>query len=128
MLLNRSELQHKEALTIYDSLQNHVLYVSNLVIGETYTWLRRKSGFKEARDFVKAVERKAELQQVEVIYSDRVLEQQALKLLEQYADQQFSYVDAVSFCIIKSTGIDKAFAYDRHFPMVGIVLINDRAT
>ena len=125
MLLNQSELLHEEALRIYDHLQNHILVVSNLVIGETYTWLRKKSGFKVAYDYVKALERKTVLQQVEVIYSNKVLEQQALKLLEQYADQQLSYVDAVNFCIIKNTGINKAFAYDKHFSIVGIELINN---
>ena len=125
MLLNQSELLHEEALRIYDYLQNHILVVSNLVIGETYTWLRKKSGFKVACDYVKALERKTVLQQVEVIYSNKVLEQQALKLLEQYADLPLSYVDAVSFCIIKNMGINNAFAYDKHFSIVGIELIND---
>jgi len=125
MLLNQSEHQHEEAVAIYSTLDSYVSVVSNLVIGETYTWLRRKSSFKVALDFVKALERKVELQQVEVIYSGRILEQQALKLLEQYADQHFSYADAVSFCIIKNMSIEKAFAYDRHFTTAGIELIND---
>ncbi len=124
MLLNESELRHKEAVQAYMELQNLVLTVSNLVIGETYTWLRRKSDFQVAHNFVKSMERKTELRQVEIICSDSGLEQQALQLLEQYAEHRFSFVDAVSFCIIKNMGIEKAFAYDRHFTIAGIELIN----
>ena len=120
MLLNQSELKHREAVEIYNDLQGHLIYVSNLVIGETYTWLRRKSSFQVAYDFVKSVERKEELKQVKVVYSNRELEQQAIHLLNRYADHRFSYVDAVSICMIRNQGLNKVFSYDRHFTLAGV--------
>jgi uncharacterized protein len=123
MLLNKSESGHQEAVRIYEDLNRIGLITSNLVIGETYTWLRIKTDFQIASDYLHTVRRKSELRQIEIIYADYLLEQQADLILEKYADQRFSYADAVSFCIMQNLKIKKAFAYDRHFITAGFQLV-----
>lgn len=122
MLLNRSEQQHEEAKQLYRQLNNGKLVVTNLVIGETYTWLRIKVGFREAANFLSAMQRKVEIEQLEVVYSDYNLEQDAVLLLQKYRDHDFSYTDAVSFVVMKNRGLKSAFAYDSHFITAGFIL------
>ncbi len=122
MLLNRSEQQHEEAKQLYRQLNNSKLVVTNLVIGETYTWLRIKVGFREAANFLSAMQRKVEIGQLEVVYSDYNLEQDAVLLLQKYRDHDFSYADAISFVVMKNRGLKRAFAYDSHFITAGFIL------
>ena len=125
MLLNQSEQHHRVAVKIYNELQNNRMVTTNLVIGETYTWLRKKSSFQIAIKYLQSIKRKEGLKQLEVIYSDLSLEQQAVRLLEKYQDHQFSYADAVSFCVMQNLGIKEAFAYDLHFVVAGFKVINE---
>jgi hypothetical protein len=46
------------------------ILVSNLVVGETYTWLRKKPGYNKALLFLKVIAEKNELNQLKIIYSE----------------------------------------------------------
>jgi uncharacterized protein len=122
MLLNGSERQHKEAKELYRQLAGRKLVVTNLVISETYTWLRIKVGFRAAADYLNAMQRKVEIGQLEVVYSDYSLEQDAVLLLQKYRDHDFSYTDAVSFALMNKRSLKSAFAYDNHFITAGFIL------
>jgi len=125
MLLNKSEGFHEDASSIYnDILESVFLITSNMVVGETYTWLRKKVGFASAFRYLSALDRKERLRQIEIMYSDAILEKEAVNILEQFKDQAFSFADAVSFAVMQKKGIRKAFAYDRHFLVAGFELIN----
>jgi len=124
MLLNKSEQYHKDAVCLYSNLNKNSLVVTNLIIGETYTWLRKKSGFQAAFDYLQAIKRKDELKQIETVYSDAPLEEQAVQFLEKYSDHQFSYADAVSICVMRNLKIKKIFAYDEHFIIAGFDVIS----
>jgi predicted nucleic acid-binding protein len=52
-----------------------------------------------------------------------VLENRARQILRQYTDQDFSYVDAVSFALMQEVEITEAFAFDRHFTTAGFVCV-----
>ncbi|MDO9534835.1 MAG: PIN domain-containing protein [Bacillota bacterium] len=125
MLLNKSEGFHEDASSIYNDMLESVFPVtSNMVIGETYTWLRKKVGFAPAFSYLSALDRKERLRQIAVMYSDAILEKEAVNILAQFKDQSFSFADAVSFALMQKKGIRKAFAYDRHFVVAGFELIN----
>ena len=51
------------------------------------------------------------------------LEAIAEGILESYADQDFSYTDAVSFAVMQEQGIKEAFSFDRHFATTGFAMI-----
>ena len=125
MLINKSESHHHKAVEIYRQLINSELVVTNLVVSETYTWLRRKDSDHSALRFLDSMQRKVEIRQLEVIYSDYGLEQEAIKLLKKYREHKFSFADAVSFIIMKKMGMEKAFSYDRHFLTAGFEVINE---
>lgn len=124
-LLNKDEISHEEAVKIYkQKLKGYHLYTSNMVVGETYTWLRRKAGPGLSLQFLESVEKKAKLNQITLIYSNAILEETARSTLKKYQDQTFSYVDAVSFAIMMNHKIARAFAYNQHFITAGFSLID----
>jgi len=57
------------------------------------------------------------------IYSDATIEDLAERILNRYADQGFSFVDAVSFVVMQERSITEAFAFDHHFLIAGFTLL-----
>ena len=50
---------------------------------------------------------------------NRDLHERALDLLLDRGDASLSLVDAVSFLVGREAGVDRAFAFDRHFEREG---------
>jgi predicted nucleic acid-binding protein len=92
------------------------LITTNLVIAEVYTLIRRTGGYDPAMKFLRSTRESIHLN---VIYLDRSLEDGAEEILSKYKDQDFSLVDAVSFALMRERGIERAFAFDRHFIVAG---------
>lgn len=49
-------------------------------------------------------------------------EEAAEELLAHYGDQDFSYVDATSFIVMRRLGLREAFAFHHHFAVAGFSL------
>jgi predicted nucleic acid-binding protein len=47
----------------------------------------------------------------------------AWRILEQYSDHDFSFVDATSFSAMRSRSITDVFAFDRHFLTAGFARV-----
>jgi len=92
------------------------LVVTNMIVAETYTAIRRAMGHAPATRFLQSLNQSKHLRHV---FSDAYLERQAQDMLVRYADQDFSYVDAVSFALMRQRGITEAFAFDHHFVIAG---------
>lgn len=90
----------------------HALVTTNHVVGETYTLLRVTCGHAAAVAFL---DRLDETRRVERMFVGQDVEARAYRLLRQYADQEFSFVDATSFAVMRSERIRHAFALDQHF-------------
>lgn len=56
---------------------------------------------------------------LEVVHADVAAEREAWALLKRYSDQAFSFVDAVSFVVMKRKRLSRAFAFDAHFAAAG---------
>ena len=100
--------------------ERRTLCTTNHVAGETYTLLRVRLGFGPARE---ALRRLRESRVVERVFVAEEWEEEAERLLAQYADQDFSYVDATSFVAMRRLGLTDAFAFDQHFSVAGFHLI-----
>jgi len=94
------------------------IVTSNLVLGETWTLLRRRSGHFAAVGFLDKVGR---LPNFEAIYIDKAMTQQAWKWLRRYGDREYSFVDATSFILMKSRRIREALAFDGDFSSAGFI-------
>ena len=118
----RNDDWHGDAVrTIRDLVSGpSCLVTTNHVVGETYTLLRTVCGYAEAVRFLDLVQ---ETRRLECIFVTSSLEERAYRLLRQYADQSFSFVDATSFTVMRSERIRHAFAFDQHFATAGFVRI-----
>jgi predicted nucleic acid-binding protein len=96
------------------------LVTSNHVLGESYTLLMKTHGQAAAWRFR---ERLLASPLLEITHVDEALESEAWQLLRRYADQAFSFVDAVSFALMKRRRLQRAFAFDVHFATAGFVRI-----
>ncbi len=117
-LADRSDKYHAAAARVYPELlrQYHRLVTTNLVIAETYNLLHRSLGLQPALEFLEHV---SVSPSIEKICSTIELEVQAEKILRQYADQDFSFTDAVSFALMHTQAIKAAFTFDKHFLIAG---------
>jgi predicted nucleic acid-binding protein len=113
---------HETASAFYRDLlhERRFLVTTNLVIAEAYIIIRRAGGLGPALRFLRSLRAGPRLQKV---YSDSNLEEQAETILAKYDDQDFSYVDAVSFALMKEQGMEEAFAFDDHFIMAGYQIL-----
>jgi len=121
-VIDPKDQYHRPASASYrQALQGHRhLVTTNLVVAETYVNLRRSLSHAAAVGFLDTIEQSS---RIECVWSSPDLEDRARQILRQYADQDFSYVDAVSFALMQEMEITEAFAFDRHFATAGFVCV-----
>ena len=124
-LFNERDQHHAEARAVYYTLkqQRERLYSTDYVIDETVTRLRYDVNHSAAVDFLDAMEGAEEKGTVTVVAIDRSSFQEAKRLFRQYSSERLSFTDCTSFVVCQSYGISAAFAFDRHFPIMGITLL-----
>ncbi|NPV70539.1 MAG: type II toxin-antitoxin system VapC family toxin [Firmicutes bacterium] len=116
-LVDTNELNHKAAAGVYESLlKNSRLVTTNLVLAETHTTLMRRVNSRVAFAFI---ENTTSSGRIQIVYSNRGIEEEALRVLRKYADHPISYVDAASFAVMSGRSIRDAFCYDKHFVVAG---------
>ena len=93
---------------------------TNLVVAEAYALIRYRVGYAAGIRFLELIENTPHLINV---HSDIDVEQEAIQLLRRYADQPFSYTDAVSFVLMRRRAIIETFAFDHHFLTAGFTLL-----
>ena len=121
-LADEDDRQHKDAASIFPSLlrTSKGLITSNLVIAESYILILKNLGHKSAVDFLNNINGSPRILKM---YSSSEIEMEAEELLKKYADQDFSYTDAVSFAIMKREKINKVFSFDKHFQTMGYLKV-----
>ena len=110
--------RHAEALAVFAGHETSPLVTSNLVRGETWTFLRRRSGHAAAIDFL---DRLDGAPRVELVRISRALEDEAVRWLRRHDEREYSFVDATSFALMRSLRIREAFAFDSDFTAAGFV-------
>jgi uncharacterized protein len=123
-MLSASDTAHAAALRRFRRLvaaRRHVV-TTGYVVGETFTLVRRRLGTHAALRFLEHIRTDPFVRRVRV---EPEWEEDAERLLAQYQDQQFSYVDATSFVTMRRLGIHEALAFDSDFVIAGFTLIGD---
>ncbi len=113
---------HSEAVGVYPRVLQQWKYqvTTELVIAEAYTMIRRRLGHAAGIRFLESLRKSPRLIK---IYCDAALDARAEAILRRYADQDFSFADAVSFAVMQERGIAEAFAFDQHFRTAGFALL-----
>lgn len=121
-LLNKKDKYHGKIKNIYQTLleNNNTLVLSNQVLGETFTLIRyRIKNNSLPFKFVELINKSI---MIKKIHLEEKTEKKAIKILENYKDQRFSYVDATSFAIMNELELKYALSLDSHFVTAGFII------
>jgi len=94
------------------------LLTSNHVVGETWTFMRRRAGHSTAVDFVDRVGRS---HKTGVVHVDEAVETEAFEWLRRHDERVYSFVDATSFALMRRQRLSEALAFDGDFSAAGFI-------
>lgn len=117
-LRNRRDAHHDHARRLLKVYADGHLITTNHVRGETWTYLRRRSGHAAAVSFLDSL---AASRRVGVVQVSMAVEQEALSWLRQRGEREYSFVDATSFAAMQAGRISSALAFDGDFSAAGFV-------
>ena len=109
--------RHPEARAIWGEGTGAIL-TSTSVLGETWTFLRRRAGHRRAVEFSEAVLRLSSLM---VAHVDEGLEAEAWRWLARRDERTYSFVDATSFALMRRHRLREALAFDGDFSAAGFI-------
>jgi predicted nucleic acid-binding protein len=108
---------HVIARDLWQSVRGTLL-TTNHVVGETWTFLRRRAGHAAAWRFVDAATRSPRLA---VEHLSETVEREALDWLQRHDERPYSFVDATSFATMRRRRLTEALAFDGDFGAAGFV-------
>lgn len=116
--------RHGEAVAMLHGLgRTEQVLVTNLVVGETWTYLRRKAGHRSA---VALLDRVETLVEHERLVLHRVTDEQeraAWEWLRRHDERSYSFVDATSFRVMRDRRLREALAFDEDFTSAGFLQV-----
>ena len=112
---------HKSAYHIASKLNGFHFILSDAVVTETYNILRYRIGYEAGSRFLEMTLHRNEY---EIAIVTLTMRHEVLLLLEKYREHKISYCDALSVIIMRENKVKNIFAFDHHFEMMGVSLIN----
>ena len=100
------------------SVDDETFVTSNAVRGETWTFLRKRAGHRDAVAYLDLLEGSERIRLHRV---SEALEREALAWLRRRDERDYSFVDATSFALMRSLRINEAFAFDGDFTAAGFI-------
>jgi len=115
---------HTHAASFYQEFSklNLPLLTSNYVLAETYTRIRYDDGHDKAIKFHSLIQQAVKAGRLHIEWVTPGIHQEAWTIFQDYADQDFSFVDCTSFVIARHAGVKEAFGFDEHFNTMGFIL------
>lgn len=113
----RGDRHHPEARALWPE-QGRALITTNHVLGETWTFLRRKLGHRAAREFL---DRAMQSPSVAIVHVDEPTEAEAWQWLRRHDEREYSFVDATSFALMRRLRLREALAFDGDFSAAGFI-------
>jgi predicted nucleic acid-binding protein len=113
-LLDADDADHAHAVAMAHRIakERRPCFVTNYIEAEAHALLLRKLGRMVAREWLLT----GHLPVLRVLPEE---EQRAREILTRHADKDWTLCDAVSFALLESRGVRRAFSFDRHFPQYG---------
>ena len=112
-----ADAHHERARTAWER-SDKALLTTNHVVGETWTFLRRRVGHRAAEAFRSAT---ALTHSLTVVHVDPVTEEEAWRWLARHDERAYSFVDATSFALMRRRRVHEALAFDGDFSAAGFV-------
>lgn len=111
-LADASDRYHAEARRFYLAEAPHRrLMTTDLVVSESWTLISAHLGRPAAVTFWNTLR----ATRTPIVTIEPVDLEAAWRIVQAFADQDFSFTDCTSFAVMERLGIDEAFAFDIHF-------------
>jgi predicted nucleic acid-binding protein len=118
-LQNRRDDRHATATARLRAAADQDLITTNLVRGETWTFLRARATHQDAVHFLDQLERSS---RTSVVFVQEELEREALGWLRRHDERPYSFVDATSFAVMRDTHVRQVLGFDDDFVAAGFTL------
>lgn len=118
------DTRHREASAMLARVGNsEQVLTTNLIVGETWTFLRRKDSHRTSVGFLDRVEvlKSARRLTVHTVTGDE--ESRAWRWLRRHDEREYSFVDATSFEVMRVRRLREALAFDNDFAAAGFIEI-----
>ncbi len=100
---------------------NEQVLSTNMVIGETWTFLRRKDSHRTAVGFLDRIASLQDLGRLKIDNIDEGTQDKAWTWLRRHDERVYSFVDATSFEIMRRHRLREALAFDHDFAAAGFI-------
>lgn len=112
--------RHERALAMLGRLgRAEQVLTTNLVVGETWTFLRRKDGHATGVGFLDRVDTLTDEARLVVHRVNEDQELAAWEWLRRHDERAYSFVDATSFRVMADRRLREALAFDHDFAAAG---------
>lgn len=116
------DARHDAALAMAESLgRAEQVLTTNLVVGESWTFLRRKDSHRTAVEFLDRIAVLTDDQRLTVHGVDGQQEAAAWEWLRRHDERVYSFVDATSFRVMRDRRLREALAFDQDFAAAGFI-------
>jgi predicted nucleic acid-binding protein len=112
------DARHSEAVALEAAHDHGRLVTSSTVLGETWTFLRRRADHAVA---MRWLDRVRAAQNIAVERIDADLESESWSWLREHDERPYSFVDATSFALMRKLRIEEALAFEGDFAAAGFV-------
>ncbi len=114
--------RHAAALAALDRVgEKEQLLTTDLVVGEAWTFLRRKAGHATAIGLLDRVDALDAAGRVVVHRIGADQSSSAWRWLRRHDERGYSYVDSTSFQVMRDRRLRETLAFDGHFSAAGFV-------
>lgn len=111
------DAHHQEAESLWTG-RGGPLLSTNHVLGETWTFLRRRRGHADA---VRVADALSASPRLAVLRVEEAAEDEAWEWLHRHDEREYSFVDATSFAVMRRRRLRDALAFDGDFAAAGFV-------
>jgi len=118
-LFNPQDALHHRAKAFARDAAGARFVLTELILSETITRLRARVDAARAADVAAAL---LNSRRYEVLFVDTALVEAGIADLRRFADKRLSFVDAVSFAVIRVLALDGSFTFDRDFRDCGFTV------
>ncbi len=116
------DARHHEALTMLGTLgSSEQILTTNLVAGETWTFLRRRDSHRTAVGFLDRLDTLTGAGRLIVHRVTFDQETAAWDWLRKHDERGYSHVDATSFRVMRDRRLREALAFDQDFTAAGFI-------
>jgi predicted nucleic acid-binding protein len=107
--------RHADAKKIWEAGHGGLI-TTDVVVGETWTFLKRRTSHRRAVEFLDAVTKSPT---IAIRHADEDLVDEAWRWLRRHDERSYSFVDASSFALMRRMRLREALAFDGDFAAAG---------